>query len=128
MNHSEWREQLLDAVENCSSEGKEAVSYIRTHKTHIAIRRARKSVGAFWTFTRAAYLNSVYYSRESSLANPGAWAILVHEVRHLQQGWLIALSIYGELDAWQYQFQLLKKLTGKQLVQSLEEILSIPLS
>ena len=60
--------------------------------------------------------------------NPGAWGLLIHEVRHLQQGWLTALSIYGELDAWQYQLSTLKKLTGKQVAPALEEILSLPLN
>ena len=128
MQKAEWQEQFLETVSSCSSEGKEAVEYIRAHKTDVNIKRARKSVGAFWTLARAAYLNSVHFSRETSLENPNAWAILIHEVRHLQQGWLTALSIYGELDAWQYQFRLLKKLTGKQLAPLLEEILSIPLN
>jgi hypothetical protein len=128
MDYFEWREQFLEVVLNCSSEGKEAVDYIRAHKTYIGIKRARKSVGAFWTLTRAAYLNSLHYSQESSLVNPNAWTVLIHEVRHLQQGWLKALSIYGELDAWQYQFRLLKKLTGNQVAPVLEEILSLPLN
>lgn len=128
MKNSEWQEKFLEAVSSCSGEGKEAADYIRMHKTHVGIKRARKSVGAFWTLTRAAYLNSVHYSRESSLANPGAWALLIHEVRHLQQGRLTAFSIYGELDAWQYQFQVLKKLTGKQLAPPLEEILCLSLN
>ena len=128
MKNSEWREQFLEAVSGCSSEGKEAVDYIRAHKTHVAIRRARKSVGAFWTLTRAAYLNSAHYSRESALVNLSAWVLLIHEVRHLQQGWLTALSIYGELDAWQYQFRVQKKITGQQVVPLLEEILSLPLN
>ena len=128
MKKSEWQEQFLGAVLNCSSEGKEAVDYIRAHKTHIGIKRARKSVGAFWTLTRAIYLNSVHYSQELSLVNPNAWAVLIHEVRHLQQGWLTALSIYGELEAWQYQFRLLKKLTGNQIVPALEEILALQLN
>jgi hypothetical protein len=128
MNNSIWREKFLEAVSNCSDEGKEAVEYIYAHKTHIAIKRARKSVGAFWTLTRATHLNSVYYSQESSLVNPTAWILLIHEVRHLQQGWLTALSIYGELDAWQYQLRLQKKLTGKEIVPVLEEILSLPLN
>jgi hypothetical protein len=128
MDNSEWREQFLEAVSSCSSEGKEAVDYIHAHKTHIGIRRARKSVGAFWALTRAAYLNSGHYSQESSLVTPSAWALLIHEVRHLQQGWLIALSIYGELDVWQYQFRVQKKITGKQFDPMLEEILSLPLN
>jgi len=128
MNKTEWREQFLEAVSNCCSEGREAADYIRTHRTHIGIKRARKSVGAFWTLTGAAHLNSVHHSQESSLVDPVAWTVLIHEVRHLQQGWAMALSVYGELDAWQYQFRVLKKLTGKSLAPPLEEILSLPLN
>ena len=128
MNNSEWREKFLEAVSSCSSEGKEAADYIRAHKTHIGIRRARKSVGAFWTLKRAVYLNSAHHSQESSLANPSVWVLLIHEVRHLQQGPLTALSIYGELDAWQHQLRVLKKITGEQCAPLLEEILSLPLN
>jgi hypothetical protein len=128
MNNTVWREQFLESIFNCSSEGREAVEYIRAHKTHIAIKRARKSVGAFWTLSKAVYLNSVYFSHETSIGDPNASAILIHEIRHLQQGWLTALSIYGELDAWQYQFRVLKNITGKQITPLLEEILSLPLN
>jgi hypothetical protein len=128
MNNSEWRKQFLEIVHNSSTEGQEAVDYIRAHKTYIGIRRARKSVGAFWTLNRAAFLNSAHFSRETSLTNPNAWAVLIHEIRHLQQGWLTALSIYGELDAWQYQFRLLKKLTRNQVAPVLEEILDLQLN
>jgi hypothetical protein len=128
MKTSNWRERFLEAVASSSNEGQEAVDYIRTHKTHVSIRYARKSVGAFWTLTRSTHLNSFHYTQESSLVNPNAWALLIHEVRHLQQGPLTALSIYGELDAWQYQLRVLKKLIGIQLVPALEEILSLPLN
>jgi hypothetical protein len=128
MKNSEWREQFLEAVSNCSTEGREAVEYIRMHKTRIGIKRARKSVGAFWTFARSAHLNSAHYTPEASLVNPHAWTLLIHEVRHLQQGLLVALSIYGELDAWQYQFQVLKKITGKTLSPLAEEILTLPVN
>jgi hypothetical protein len=128
MKNSEWRERFLEAVSSCSNEGKEAVEYIRAHRIYINIRRARKSVGAFWTLARTAHLNSAHYSRESALVNPSAWVLLIHEVRHLQQGWLTAISIYGELDAWQYQFRVQKKITGQQFDSTLEKILSLPLN
>ena len=128
MKNSEWKEKFLEAVSSCSSEGKEAVEYIRTRNTHVGIKRARKSVGAFWTLTGAAYLNSAHHSQESSLVNPSAWVLLIHEVRHLQQGMLTAFSIYGELDAWQYEFRLFKRLTGKKLKPELEELLTLPLN
>jgi hypothetical protein len=128
MTKLEWREKFLEAVSNCSNEGWEAVEYIRAHGTRIGLKRARKSVGAFWTLAKSAHLNSLHYTQEAALTSPNAWALLIHEVRHLQQGPLIALSIYGELDAWQYQLHVLKKLTGKQFAPPLEEILSLPLN
>jgi len=127
MDKTEWQEKFLEAVSACCDEGREAVEYIRARKTRIGMRRARKSVGAFWTLAKSAYLNARHYTRESSLVNPHAWTLLIHEVRHLQQGILTAFSIYGELDAWQYQYRVLKKLTGMPLSTLQEEILSLPL-
>jgi hypothetical protein len=127
MDNSEWREKFLDAVAACSEEGKEAVEYLRARKTYIGIRRARKNVGAFWQLTKSVYLNAAHYSRETAITNPGAWTLLIHEARHLQQGWRVAYSIYGELDAWQYQMRAYKKITGTPLNPILEEIISLPL-
>jgi hypothetical protein len=44
---------------------------------------------------------------------PYPLSLVVREVRHLQQGLFTALSVYGELDAWQVQFSFLKSLTGQ---------------
>jgi len=44
---------------------------------------------------------------------PYPLSLIVHEVRHLQQGLFTALSVNGELEAWQAQFSLLKSLTGQ---------------
>lgn len=128
MNKTEWREKFLGAVDNCSEEGREAVDYIRAHKTNVGIKHARKSVGAFWTLFKSAHLNARLFTWESSLVDPHAWTLLIHEVKHLQQGFFTALSIYGELDAWQYQFQVSKKITRKPLSPLAEEILSLPLN
>ena len=128
MNESEWQEKFLEAVANSSDEGQEAVNYIRAHRTSVGIKRARKSVGAFWTLARSAYLNARHHTRESSIVDPHAWTLLIHEVRHLQQGIFTAFSIYGELDAWQYQFQVSKKIIQKPLSPLAEEILSLPLN
>ena len=128
MNETEWREQFLKTVSECCAEGLEAVEYIRARRVLVGIRRARKSVSAFWTLANAVHLNSQYYSQESSLIDPKAWTLLIHEARHIQQGWTTALSIYGELDAWQLQMKIYKRITGKQLIPLLEEIISLPLN
>lgn len=128
MNRLEWQEKYFQKVAESSEEGAEAVRYVREKKIRVGMRRARKSVGAFWTWEHAFYLNKVHYTMESALENPRAWTLFVHEVRHLQQGIPTAMSVYGELDAWQYEFRLFKKITGKTLKPELEEILSLPLN
>ena len=121
MDRSAWLGQFLEKVARSSPEGGQAVEYVGAHGINIGIKRARKSIGAFWTLNRRMYLNSVHYTRELALENPRAWTLVVHEVRHLQQGLLTALSIYGELDAWQCEFQVYKQITGGQLHAILED-------
>jgi hypothetical protein len=128
MDRLEWQEKYYQKVSESSEEGAEAVRFVREKNIQVGMRRARKSVGAFWTLGRSFYLNAIHYSMESALENPRAWTLFVHEVRHLQQGTLTAMSVYGELDAWQYEFRLFKKITGKTLKPELEEILSLPLN
>lgn len=128
MDRSEWLEKYFQKVSESSEEGAEAVRFVRGNNIRVGMKRARRSVGAFWTLTRSFYLNKVHYSEETVLENPRAWTLFVHEVRHLQQGILTAMSIYGELDAWQYEFRLYKKLTGKTLKPELEELLALPLN
>ncbi len=128
MQNSEWLEKYFEKVAQSSAEGRDAVEYVRSRKIKVGMRRARKNVGAFWTFPGNFFLNSIHYTKESILENPRAWTLFVHEVRHLQQGILTALSIYGELDAWQVEFKLYKKLTGKTLPTVLEELTSLPLT
>jgi hypothetical protein len=127
MQDPAWLQGYLEKVADCSPEGRAAVEYIRTHRTRIGFRRARRSVGAFWTLPGNILLNSFHYDNESVLNNPRAWTLLIHEVRHLEQGWLTALSVYGELDAWQHEFRAFQRITGGQLHPAVHEILSIPL-
>ena len=128
MNKAEWLEKYFEKVAASSEEGAAAVRFVRANNIRVGMRRARKSVGAFWKLNRNFYLNSRHYTMESALENPRAWTMFVHEVRHIEQGMLTAMSIYGELDAWQYEFRLFKRLTGKTLKPELEEILSLPLN
>ena len=128
MKHSEWLEQYFQKVTESSEEGAEAVHFVRANNIRVGMRRARRSVGAFWKFGKAFYLNKAHYTMESALENPRAMTLFVHEVRHIQQGKLTAMSVYGELDAWQVEFRLYKRLTGKTLKPELEELLVLPLS
>lgn len=100
---------------------------MRAHRTRILFGRARRSVAALWTLLRNIRLNSRHYSYENTLQNPYLLSILVHEVCHLQQGFFTALSVYGELQAWQLQFRLYQRLTERPLGPAVLELLSLPL-
>lgn len=128
MQYSDWLALYLEKVSNACEEGRLAVDYVRAHKTRIGFKRVRKSVGGFWTPLGNIHFNSIHYTYESALENPRAWTLLIHEVRHLQQGIATALSVYGELDAWQYEIRAYKRLINTSLHPILEEILSLPLN
>jgi len=107
--------------------GREAAEYLRTHRTYIGFWKVRKNVGAFWTVLRTVHFNSVYYSRDTQVDNISMLTLLIHEVKHLQQGVFLALSVYGELEAWQLQFRLYHKLTNAPMHSAIVELLDLPL-
>jgi hypothetical protein len=128
VQYSDWLTQYLEQVSNSCEEGRATVNYLRARGTKIGIKRARNSVGGYWTPAGNIYLNSAHHSYDSSLSNPRAWTLLIHEARHLQQGPLVALSVYGELDAWQYDFLIYQRLTNANLSPTLQELLALPLN
>jgi hypothetical protein len=42
--------------------------------------------------------------------DPWALSVIAHEAKHYQQGLFKALSVYGELEAWQLQMRVLRDL------------------
>lgn len=128
MTRAAWSQNLLLALEGFGEEGRVAASYLRTHKTYIGFWKARKHVGAFWTPLRTIHLNTVYFSLQTNPADPRTLTLLIHEVRHLQQGLVTALSVYGELEAWQLQFRLYHQKTKAKTHPVIEKLLSLPLS
>jgi len=128
MEESVWLEQYLEKVASSSPEGRDAATYIRAHKTHIGIKKARKNVSAFTTLFRRFYLNSRYFTQESALKSQRAWVLFIHETLHLKQGFFTMLSIYGELEAWQLENRVYKQITGQTLRPIIEELLTLPFS
>ena len=123
-----WREQLLTRLSQTGELGAETVHYIRANGVRMFFRRYSKSTGARWFLFRRISLNSRYYSVESDLNNPKILSLLVHEIHHLKQGVRVALSAYGELDAWQVEFRFYRSIRAGKLHPALEEILELPLS
>ncbi len=123
-----WCEALFDTLERANDLGKETVMYIRAHQVRLRFRRYSKSTGARWFLFRNISLNKRYYSAESKLDDPKLLSLLVHEVHHLKQGLWTALSVYGELDAWQVEYRFYKSISSRLLHSALEEILTLPLN
>ncbi len=127
-NYSDWTRQLLMSLERSGPEAAEALDFIRQQGTRLSVHD--QPTGARWTVDRRIEI----HPRFTQLAPDDLYAVslVIHEVRHLQQGMLTALSVYGELEAWQLQFRFLKSRTGRYHADSqreaiLEQLMSLPL-
>jgi len=127
MEHSIWLYSLLKYLNRIGDEGQIAAEYLRNHRTKIAFKLNKPSIGAWWTIFRNINLNSHYYSYDKSLNNTRVLTLIIHEVRHLQQGIFTALSVYGELDAWQLEWSLYYRKHGKYPHAAIEELMRLPL-
>lgn len=127
MEHQLWKENLLDAVTQLGEEGRTAVEFLRTRQTRIGFKQVRPNVGAFWTVFGNIHLNSRYYTYETPFDDLRIKTLIIHEARHLQQGLIVALSVYGELDAWQLEFGIYHRIKGKYPHPAIAELMDLPL-
>jgi hypothetical protein len=87
-----------------------AAEYIIANDVEIRFRAL--NTGAMWWIDGNMYLNSNRYSPSTRPDHPYMLALIVHEAKHLEQGPVVALSVYGELEAWQVQHEVFKELVG----------------
>jgi hypothetical protein len=127
MEHNLWTKNLLEAVTRMGEEGRFAVDFLRTRRTKIDFRRARPNIGAFWTVFGNIRLNSQYYTYETPLDDLRIRTLIIHEARHLQQGIITALSVYGELDAWQLEFGIYYRVKGNYPHSAVADLMALPL-
>lgn len=127
MDHQVWKENLLESVTQLGEEGRAAVEFLRRHRTRIGFQQVRPSIGAFWTVFGNIRLNSRYYTYETSFDDLRIKTLVIHEARHLQQGLVTALSVYGELDAWQLEFGIYHRIRGKYPHVAIAELMALPL-
>ena len=128
MDHMHWQDSLFENLAQIGEDGQAAAAFLRARKTKVNFHRARPNVGAFWTGFGNICLNSRRYSYESTLTDPYLLSLILHEARHLRQGLAVALSVYGELEAWQLQFRAYQLLAGKTPGNSISELLSLPMN
>jgi hypothetical protein len=86
-----------------------------------------------WWIDGNMYLNADRYSLQTRPDHPGMLALVVHEAKHLEQGPFVALSVYGELEAWQIEYLVFKELIGTppgtyEKRMAWDELSEIPLS
>jgi hypothetical protein len=127
MEHQVWKENLLDAVTQLGEEGRAAVEFLRARRIKIGFMQVRPNVGAFWTVFGNIRLNSLYYTYETPFDELRIKTLIIHEARHLQQGLITALSVYGELDAWQLEFGTYYRIKGKYPHAAIAELMKLPL-
>lgn len=127
MEHNVWVENLLESVAHVGEEGRVAAAFVRARRIKIGFKQVRPSVGAFWTVFGNIHLNAKYYNYETSFDDLRIKTLIIHEARHLQQGLMTALSVYGELDAWQLEFSIYHRIRGRYPHPAIAELMTLPL-
>lgn len=127
MEHTAWVDMLLERICDAGEEGQAAMQFIRKNRTRIGFKKVRPNVGAFWTIFGNIHLNSQYYSYDTPLDDLRIKTLIIHEVRHLQQGIATALSVFGELDAWQLEFGVYHRFKGSYPHPAIAELMTLPL-
>ena len=125
--NARWLTSLQDALGRSGKAGADAVRYLRGHLIRLEVRP--QTSGARWTLDRRIEINPQYIGRGQ--ASTYALSLVLHEIRHLQQGPITALSVYGELDAWRLQFGFLRGLRSaipgsKRQQQVIQQLTDLP--
>lgn len=127
MEKQTWINPLFENLEKSGEIGQQTVNYLREKAIPIAFKKDKPSVGAAWTILKSIKINTVYFTPDK-IEHPRLMSLVVHETRHLQQGFFTALSVYGELDAWQVDFNFQKSLTGQYPSLIIAELCTLPLA
>lgn len=106
MDDASKLDRLLSRLDEAGPEGRAARDFMRARRIRVGLRP--QPTGARWTLSGHIELHPNQMDNEAY-----ALSLIVHEARHLKQGLFGALSVRGELEAWQEQFAFLKSLTGK---------------
>ena len=118
---SAWTNLVLDHLNASGQEGAAAVSFIKNRNVKIGFRK-QKSTGAMWSLNGNIYLNANNFSLSTPPTHAFMLSLVAHEALHLKQGILTALSVYGELEAWQLGFRIYQTLGGRLASSALNRI------
>jgi hypothetical protein len=103
-----WLKQSMKALADSGPTGKASAKQIEERGTRLGFTQ-QKGTGAAWFDWRklryGLFVNADYEDRPSD--DPQLYSLIAHEAKHLEQGLLEALSVRGELVAWQLQYDIL---------------------
>lgn len=122
----EWVETICQRLENAGPEGAQAIEHIRKRRIKIGFKKQSASTAAMWDIDGNIYLNPKYYT-EKETSDPYMLSLVAHEAWHLHQGPVVALSVYGELEAWQLGFRIYQKLTNRMMHPAILQLMDMKL-
>jgi hypothetical protein len=122
---TDWRQAVLVSLKKVDTQ---SAAYINDRCVKIGFYKQGPHTSAIWFPGQRIFLNPRYYSLETDPSDPLLLSILIHEVCHLRQGFALALSVYGEMEAWQLGFSVHRQLSGIAYHPNLVEFMSLPLS
>ena len=106
----EWQDRVLAYMLESSPELWHAVDYILENDVQLMFKS--QTTVAMWSLDGNIYISSRMFSLETRPNHPTLLALIAHEVKHLEQGPIRALSVYGELEAWQMHCAVYRGLIG----------------
>lgn len=128
----DWEMDALTRLRRSGALGRRAVAFVSQRRA--PIRFAPQATGARWTLWGMLFgpPHIVLNAARSELMRRGrdAWTLsaVAHEVKHYEQGFWVALSVYGELEAWQLQMRVLRDLGEPPSHPALLAIEQLPLT
>lgn len=103
-----WFEQALRALRDSGPTGRASADYIERRRIRLGFSPQRNTGASWFDWRRlrfGLFLNADHADRRPD--DPWLYGLLAHEAKHLEQGLMEALSVRGELVAWQLQYDIL---------------------
>jgi len=126
-----WFEQALLALEKSGPTGRASAAFIRQRRVVLGFS-CQSTTGAAWFDWRRWWLvwprGGVFLNTDYAIGDPDdprLYALIAHEAEHLRQGVHEALSVRGELLAWQLHDDVLTEASAASSAPLWEELRSL---
>jgi len=131
--YSDWEAQMLSKLyEKGGRDAKHGVDYIMNHEIHIKVGepvrctagrgrtgtacngdwQSEFNIGAWYEGNDLIVLNPNDGYSTNSVPDPWGLSLVIHEAKHIEQGFFVAFSKTGEMEAWKIGLEVFSSLTG----------------